>query len=166
MSKKPEGGTRSDAATTDPSKYRQVEQVDEDLFAPLECFVKALPHPKRYLRRLLLSDIVEKCSYDGVIYVSRTDAFAALNKEEQERPFSATMPDYAVALDTLETIQPGLRNRIKKDPSIVIHMYRLPGSKEDIKTVAAVSKAELLEFCARKQSTLSDGVLKRLKDLC
>ena len=94
------------------------------------------------------------------------DAFAVLNKAEQEMPFSSTLPDYAIALATLETIQPGLRNRIKRDPSIVIHMYRLPGSKEDIKTVAAVSKAELLEFCVRKQSTLSEGVLKRLKDLC
>lgn len=150
----------------DPSKFRQVEQVDEDLFAPLECFVKALPYPKRYLRRLLLSDRVDKCSCNGVIYVSRTDAFAALNKDEQEMPFFSTLPDYAIALATLDTIQPELRNRINKDPSIVIHMYRLPGSKEDIKPVAAVSKAELLEFCARKQSTLSGGVLKRLKDIC
>lgn len=166
MSRKPGSGTRSAAATTDPSKFRQVEQVDDDLFAPLECFVKALPHPKRYIYRLLLSDRVEKCSCNGVIYVSRAEAFAALHKAELERPFYSTLPDYAIALDTLETIHPGLRNRIKKDPSIVIHMYRLPGSKEDIKTVAAVSKAELMEFCARKQSTLSDGVLKRLKDLC
>lgn len=151
---------------TDPSKFRQVEQVDEDLFAPLECFVKALPHPNRYIRRSLLSEYIEKCSCNGVIYVSRMDAFVALNKDEHERPFYSALPDYAIALDTLEAIHPGLRNRIKKDPSIVIHMYRLPGSKEDIKTVAAVSKAELLEFCARKQSTLSDGVLKRLKDIC
>lgn len=166
MSKMHGDGTKYVAVTTDPSKFTQVDHVDEDVFAPMECFLKALPHPKRYLQRLMLRDHIEKCSCNGVIYVCRSDVFAELNAMDQETPFATTLPDYVVALDVLEPIQSGLRNRIKRDPSIVVHKYLLPGSKGEIKTVAAVSKAELLEFCARKQSVLSAGVLKCLKDLC
>lgn len=166
MSRKKADCGRYAAVTTALSEAPPVDEVDDAIYTPLLCMVKALPYPQQYTKRLMADTSVQKVMCAGVLYVDRLDAFTRIRQAERDCPFVMRLPDYVAPIQAIAEINPYLAGTIKNDPSIVMRRYHVPGSKGDVKVERAVSKAELLEFCARKQHTLHPRFLKRLKNLC